>query len=67
MYEAKKQGNMKNYLTPTADFTAIGPSDIVCASRGLLLGLGGADIGNWTLNGPGAGDPVVQKISEERQ
>ena len=44
---------MKTYHAPKMELQVTDPQDIVCGSKGISIGNGGNDIGNWEWNLPG--------------
>ena len=57
---------MKKYSTPTTEVLFGNRQDIICASRGVLVGDGANDIGNWYWALPGSTSKGLVEMSENR-
>ena len=57
---------MKKYKTPILELSSKNEQDIVCESRGMLVGDGANDIGNWYWTLPSATSNGVVEMAQDR-
>lgn len=57
---------MKKYDTPNVDMVSCNEQDVVCESRGITVGDGGADITNWRWQLPGSATYGVSRATTDR-